>query len=262
MLEIIAKIGLFFSQPLLMACVIFVGFLLLSEKAFGRTLFLLLFTMIYNVYLKSIWQMPLPPPLEGWAFPSGHMHGAVVFWGWLAIEYRKIWYAELTFFMLCLTGYGIVYHGFHYPIDILGACGFGILSLLVYTFLHRLSFFKEHPYRLGYLLAILGIIFIALLPPEMRKPHQWQALGTLIGFSLGWALLQKHRHFAFARWQQLLLIFLAAGGSFAIAVLINKLPIPANNLIFVKFFGVGLWVSSCKIILAKCLNRFKTQFRA
>ncbi|HRE32849.1 MAG TPA: phosphatase PAP2 family protein, partial [Candidatus Berkiella sp.] len=94
-----------------------------------------------NVYLKSIWQMPLPAPMEGWAFPSGHMHSAVVFWGALAIEFRRFWFSALIVFMLCLAGYGLVYHGYHYPIDIVGAVGFGSLSLFIYGYLRQKALF-------------------------------------------------------------------------------------------------------------------------
>lgn len=254
MLELIAKFGLFFGQPTVIVCIIVVGFLLGREAVFGRALFLLLFTMIYNVYLKSIWQMPLPPPLEGWAFPSGHMHSAVVFWGWLAIEYRKIWYAELTFFLLCLIGYGIVYHGYHYPIDILGAVAFGSISLVLYSLLQRLPYFKQKPYRLGFFLTILGLIITGLLPPEGRKPHMFQALGALIGFSAGWYLSQKSKSLHFGYGQKILLVVFAVSGAFLIAFLANHLPLSPKILIFAKFLGVGLWVSACKMVIGKLLK--------
>lgn len=254
MLELIAKIGLFFGQPPVLVSIIVLGFLLQREVVFSRTLFLLLFTMIYNVYLKSLWQMPLPPPLEGWAFPSGHMHSAVVFWGWLAIEYRKIWYAEITFFLLCLIGYGIVYHGYHYPIDILGAVAFGSLSLVLYSLLQRLSYFQQKPYRLGFFLSLLGLIIIGMLPPESRKPHMFQALGALVGFSLGWFLSQKRTPLSFGYRPKILLVCIAVSGAFLIAFLTNQLPLSPKILIFVKFFGVGLWVSTCKMVLGRFLT--------
>ncbi|MBI2791365.1 MAG: phosphatase PAP2 family protein [Gammaproteobacteria bacterium] len=189
-LEIIAKIGLFFCQTYVLASIFLIGFFFINKKIFSRTLLLVLFTMIYNVYLKSIWKMPLPPPLEGWGFPSGHMHTAVVFWGWLAYEYHKAWYYEITFFLLCLIGYGILYHGYHYPIDILGAIGFGLLSIILYALLQRLPYFKEKLYRLGYLLILLSLGILLLLGSNFIKPHQWQALTVLIGFTVACTLLQ------------------------------------------------------------------------
>ncbi len=197
MLPIIAKIGLFFSQPLTLFTIIVLGLLSFDRKIFARTLLLLLFTMIYNVYLKALWHMPLPAHMEGWAFPSGHMHGAFVFWGWLAVEYRKFWFSALVFLILCFVGYGLVYSGFHYPIDILGAAFFGSLSILGYYFLNKISYFKEKPERLGFFFIILASILIVLLTPFERKPHMWKAYYGLIAFSCGWWLLRLcgHRFF-------------------------------------------------------------------
>ncbi len=191
MLELIAQFGKFFCQTYTLAGVFLIGFLFINEKAFARILFIVTFTMVYTALLKSIWQMPLPPPLEGWAFPSGHMHTAFVFWGWLAIEYHKVWFYEITFFLLCLVGYGIVYHGYHYPIDILGAAGFGTLSLIIYSLLQHIKVFKEKPYWLGFLLAFLSGLIILILPPESRKPHVWIAFEVLVGFTILWALSFK-----------------------------------------------------------------------
>jgi uncharacterized membrane protein YuzA (DUF378 family) len=135
--------------------------------------------------------MPLPPPLEGWGFPSGHMHTAFVFWGWLAYEYHKVWYYEVTFFLLCMIGYGILYHGYHYPIDILGAVGFGSISIFLYALLQRLSYFREKFYRIGYLLIGLSTVIIFLLGLDFIKPHQWQALSVLIASTALSRLLQN-----------------------------------------------------------------------
>jgi hypothetical protein len=251
MLELIADIGLFFAQPFVMASILIVGFLFRNENMFGRTLFLLLFTMIYNVYLKSIWQMPLPPPLEGFAFPSGHMHSAVVFWGWLAVEYRKIWFSEIIFLLLCFSGYGIVYHGYHYPIDILGAVGFGILSMILYSLLQRLSYFKEKPYRNGFLLSLLGLCILFLLPAEGRKPHVWQALGVLFGFSIGWWLRQRYLLPSFSVKQKMILLLVTFSGGGIILLSSTQLPFATHTVVFIKCLLVAFWVASCKLLITK-----------
>lgn len=251
MLELIAKIGLFFSQPIVLASVVLVGFLNRHETIFGRTLLILLFTMIYNVFLKSVWQAPLPPPLEGWAFPSGHMHSAVVFWGALAIQFKPFWFRALVVFMLCLCGYGLIYHGYHYPIDIAGAVGFGGLSLLIYRFLQVRSPFRAKPYYLGVLLTVLATIFILLTPPEARKLHIWQAYGALVGFTAGWSFLdnqQPNSHFTFTIRQRLVMIFLTLVGTLAYFYLIRSLPLNQQVMIFTQFFLIAVWVNASKII--------------
>lgn len=257
-LELIAKTGLFFSQPLVLASVVLVGFLSRNEAIFGRTLFILLFTMVYNVYLKSIWQIPLPPPLEGWAFPSGHMHSAVVFWGALAIAYRRFWFGALVLFTLCLTGYGLIYHGYHYPIDIVGAVAFGSLSLFIYHVFQQQSYFKAKPHRLGALLSLLAIGCMLLMPPEsLQKWHIWQALGALIGFTSGWALLsqqQAKQPFSIDGKHRLWVLSVALLGSIAYFKMLSFAPLSKNTLIFCQFFSIAIWVSCSKLITHQMLR--------
>jgi len=259
MLELIAKTGLFFSQPIVLACVVLVGFLNRNEAIFGRTLFLLLFTMVYNVFLKSIWQVPLPPPLEGWAFPSGHMHSAVVFWGALAIEFRRFEFSALVVFTLCLTGYGLIYHGYHYPIDILGAVGFGSFSLFLYNIFKQQPYFKEKPYRLGTQLSFLAIVCMQFMPPEsLQKWHIWQALGALIGFTIGWALLSQQQNkqtLTIEGKQRLFVTSVALLGSLAFFYLLKILPITKNPMIFCQFLLIAIWVSSSKLITHQILRK-------
>jgi hypothetical protein len=256
MLELIAKTGIFFSQPIVLASVVLVGFLNRNEAIFGRTLLLLLFTMVYNVLLKSIWQIPLPPPLEGWAFPSGHMHSAVVFWGALAIEFRRFWFSALVVFTLCLTGYGLIYHGYHYPIDIIGSVGFGSLSLLIYNFCKQRPYFTEKPYRLGVELTSLAILCMIFMPSEsLQKWHIWQALGALMGFTFGWFLLsQQNQALTIKGKQRLLLTSVALLGSLAFFYLIKVLPITKNPMIFCQFFLIAIWVSTSKFTTHQILR--------
>jgi len=250
-----AKFGLVFSQPYVYAIILSVGFLLFSEKIFGRTLFILTFTMIYNTFLKSIWQHPLPAPLEGWAFPSGHMHCAVVFWGWLAVEYFKTWFTVMVIFILCLIGYALVYSGYHYPIDVFGALGFGTFSILIYALLKDLSLFKEKPYRLGILLSFLDLLFIFLTIPIGRKMHLWEGLGCSIGFTIGWAFLQTKPKLIFSTLQKLSVLIIGIVGALILIYVSNYLPLAKPVVIFIQYFTSALWIASCKMIVGSVVKQ-------
>ncbi len=192
MLDFIAKFGLSFCHTPIVASLIIIGLISKKREIFARAAYLLLFTMIYNAYLKSIWQAPLPPPMEGWAFPSGHMHSAMVFWGWLAIEFRKVWFYEIVFFILTLVGYGLIQQGYHYPVDVLASVGFGSLSLTLYALINRLKFFKGHLERLGGLMVLLSGIIILLMIPEARKPHVIKAFCILTLFTCSCISTEVH----------------------------------------------------------------------
>lgn len=251
MLEIIAKIGLFFNQPTVMAAFIFIGFICLDEKIYGKTLILLLFTMTYNVYLKSLWQIPLPVPLEGWAFPSGHMHSAVIFWGSLALAYRKLWLSALIAFLLALGGYGLIHSIYHYPIDIVGALTFGCATLFVATLLEKTNSFKKYPPYFGIFFSILTLLCFVLMPEASRKLHVWQAMGAILGFTLGWCYINQKRFHAIADAKAPLRLLLAASGACLFYVLIKTLPLCASYCIAMQFFAIALFLPLTKLIAAK-----------
>lgn len=178
----IAKVGGFFGSPSLYVTIILLGLIFTPYKAaFTRTLLLVSFTMIYNLGLKSIWQVPLPQPLEGWALPSGHMHVAVAFWGWLAIEVHRSWFTEMVLLILGLVGYSLIHNFYHWPIDVLASIGFGSLSLFLFWLLNRSAYFHNKLYRVGYLLSLVAImIFTAVYPYYGHKLFFWIPLSTLL----------------------------------------------------------------------------------
>ena len=186
LLWLIAKTGLMFCNPFVILGLILIGFLSGREKIFVHALFLVLFTVTYNLYLKTIFKVPLPPPLEGFAFPSGHMHSAVIFWGWLALKYPATWARGGIVLMLTFAGYGLVYEGYHYPIDILGSLAFGSLTLIIYKRLTQIQRFQIQPYLLGVILCLINMGLIFMLPIALRKPPIWVACGGLIGLTSGW----------------------------------------------------------------------------
>lgn len=193
MLQNIANLGSLLDSPYLYIVIIILGFIFSQNKAvFGRTLLLVSFTMIYNLGLKSIWKLPLSIPLEGWAFPSGHMHAAFVFWGWLAIEYHKIWLSEIVFLILCIVAYSLVYHGYHHPIDVAGSIIFGSISLILYWLINRLPYFKNYPYRVGYCLSFIALGIYALVFPYYGHNVEIKAImGMLMTATLVWHILLR-----------------------------------------------------------------------
>lgn len=255
LLEFVAKIGLIFSMDPLLAGAIILGYLWGNEKIFARAAFLLAFTMIYNMLLKSIWQVPLLFPLEGWAFPSGHMHCAVIFWGYFACIVRQFLFSAFVFLILCLDGYALVYYGYHYPMDILGAVAFGSLSLLGYFWLEKSTFFREKFYRQGALLATLGTGLIWQMPEIARKPHVWKAYGILLGLTLGCYWWQRQGKSLFSVGEKGFLLGIASSGIALIFFLVPYLPLAPKELIFTKFFMLALWISTCKWVVTKLPRR-------
>ena len=114
-LDIIAKFFLIFGQEFVLVPLIIIGFLTLNKKIYGNALFLLLFTMIFNAFLKPIFQIPLAEHLNktGYAFPSGHMQTAIVFYGWLFIAHKNTLVRSLVSIILLGIGFALIQQKYH-----------------------------------------------------------------------------------------------------------------------------------------------------
>lgn len=193
MIDYIAQACLGFTHQSFLIPFIIVGYFIFSKQIFCKALFILLFSMVVNAYLKSLWQVPLPSALgkEGWAFPSGHMQTAFAFWGWLAWEYNQILFRFFVTFLLIGIGFSLVHFGYHDYYDIFGALGCGIISLSVYDILLRqFIVFKNNLSYVGLLFFTLALPMIYFTP--LSLPHLWLAEGALLGLSLGCFLSQNY----------------------------------------------------------------------
>lgn len=259
---LIAKLGLLFSEPTLMIGVFLFGFFCLNDKAYSRAFMLLLFTMIYNYYLKSIWQIPLKPPLEGWAFPSGHMSAGWVFWGWLTWHYKNKFFTLLFAVMMSLTAYGLNFHGYHEWVDIIGSIGFGTLTLFLFHWLNRIPAFKQNIFVVNVIVGALALLFLFLIPmPHQAKPHLWLAHGGLMGMAIGWLFLMQFKPASELKiTHNLITLLICMAGMAGIHFMLSAVPekITPQNFYFAKGFALTLWIVSSKRLMYPILARIKS----
>jgi undecaprenyl-diphosphatase len=200
----LADFFLFFNHEITLIPLIVVGFIVFKRSVFGQAFYLLLFTMIFNSLLKSIFQIPLSPSLgkEGFAFPSGHMQVSFVFYGWLMMAFPSLSLRILLCFLLTGIGWALVHFGYHNWLDVLGALGFGFLTLTGYKIVsHYFVFLQKKPYLTGIFLLPLAILMLACLHWTAKIPaHAWMAFYALVGFASSWGLTcQSLRE---ARWKE------------------------------------------------------------
>ena len=95
-------------------------------------------TLFLNSLIKQGFALPRPfesyPAIvsageAGFSFPSGHAQLVVIFWGLLALEFRRWWFSLIALFVILATGYSRLYLGVHYPTDILGGWLIGAATL-------------------------------------------------------------------------------------------------------------------------------------
>ncbi len=188
-LNIITKIILMSCNEVVLVPLIIGGFLGVDRKIFGHATILLMSIMILNSFLKSIFQIPLPPHLniETYAFPSGHMSSAITFYGWLALNTKNNFIRFILVSLIAGVGYSLIHKGFHNIYDIAGSIFFSAILLGIYTWLARTKQISNNPPLLGYLMITFLSVIIWYFSKNGNVPnHVLMAFMTLIGFTLSW----------------------------------------------------------------------------
>ncbi len=240
MLDKLAHLFLTVTSEYFIIAFISIGYLTYRRQIFARALFILLFTMLLNPFLKALFEIPLSWK-EGWAFPSGHMQTTTVLWGWLLWELKNKAFTAAALFVMGAVAWSMLHLGYHTPVDLFGAVGFGALTLLAYGFACHFLPEKRHPY-LGVFMAGIGLFLIYFTPEKL--PHMWIAQGALVGFSLGWAIYHTWdtQDWIFKRRFKVASAF---AGIFVLYLMTMPLfgLLPLEGLNFVRFFAVAFWVS-------------------
>ncbi|MDR1334709.1 MAG: hypothetical protein LBJ19_00305 [Holosporaceae bacterium] len=137
------------------------------------------FVMIFNQLLKDLFKVPLFPHLgSSYAFPSGHMHAAMAFYGYIFARTKNIFAKAALVMLLGSIGFALVYCNFHDWIDVLGAVGFGITEICIYLFVRRRV---SEKIIAGLVLGLSLLIMLMMCHyAGAIKSHVWLAMYTLV----------------------------------------------------------------------------------
>lgn len=178
-MEFITSAVLSLSHGGLVLFLIILGFIWMSRPIFYDVVCLLALSILCNVVLKLIFQIPLAPTLckEGFAFPSGHMQALTVFYGYLGFRFQNSGFSVLIVALLLGYGFSLVYAGYHNYEDVLGAVFFACLLMLMYQ-MGTLKYPKAWPWILWGISTAL-VLRIALI--HTVTATVWMAYYTLVG---------------------------------------------------------------------------------
>lgn len=182
MIDTIANLFLTFTHETILIPLVVIGYIWLDKRIFFHATCLLLISMLCNYVLKITFQVPLSPLLNkpGFAFPSGHMQSALVFYGWLFLQSRLI-YKGLIVALLSGVAVSLVHLGFHTYYDIAGAITAGVLLLAMYNFV-----LTNYPQKLSAIVLIFTTVLLIYTGIAAYIPaHVWMAYYGVLGLLLG-----------------------------------------------------------------------------
>ncbi|KTD31517.1 phosphatase PAP2 family protein [Legionella israelensis] len=177
--DYLADFFLTFSQLTAICFISLTGFLFINRKLFFQAASLGAFDIIVNVALKGTFKVPLPVEIgSGYAFPSGHMQFATVFYLWLILSYSFWPFRVITAILLTGIGAGLIHYGYHNLYEVSGGLFFGILLIAFYRYL--LKKFHAHTLRLLLMVACFLMLYNAFIY-TLIPSHAWSAFYVLWG---------------------------------------------------------------------------------
>lgn len=175
-----------FILPIVIVCMIFH-----KRDIYAKATCFLLWVMIFNTLLKHLFKVPLFPHLgAGYAFPSGHMHAASAFYGYILYKTDNKFVKIALIALLCALGFSLIHCHFHDLMAVLGAVGFAIAELLIY---HVISInFGDKVVGVVSIVSAVAIMFTLNIIYKVEF-HVWLAFYALIGMETALSITQDNK---------------------------------------------------------------------
>jgi membrane-associated phospholipid phosphatase len=184
----------------------------IDRKAGSRLIFLFLLSAAFNQVAKDLLAQPRPfeydsrvrklTDASGGGLPSGHTQGAVVFWGFMALYWRRPWICAAAVALMVGIPLSRVYLGVHFPTDLLGGYVIGGLLLWLFTVLGPSIIERLSRQAMPMQLVLVSLLSVGLAFADSGRGGYCNLLGgVLMGLGIGLVLERRFVHFeAGGRW--------------------------------------------------------------
>ncbi|MCL5676349.1 MAG: phosphatase PAP2 family protein [Firmicutes bacterium] len=175
------------------------------------------------------------------AFPSGHAQGTTVFWGHLALTYKRRWLTWLAVALVALVSLSRLYLGVHWPVDLAGGMLLGMTVLALAGLAQRFEArtWQEFPWLLQLILATLAPLALLVL---YNGPDAFVMVGAMAGMGLGHFLNERFlRSRTRAAWPfQTVKIIGGVAALLAVRIGLKAVLPPSDWSDLVRYVAIGL----------------------
>ncbi|MCD6569804.1 MAG: phosphatase PAP2 family protein [Deltaproteobacteria bacterium] len=169
-------------------------FFWIIDKSFAMRLSaLFLLSALTNDILKYIFHTLRPDPEYikvlfassggGYAFPSGHSQGAVVFWGQIFKQWSFKSLRWICIILIIFIPFSRLYLCVHWPLDVIGGMVVGAIFLSIAPFIFKLVILKDLLGRPGLIILIILVSIGAMFATTI--PSAPKLVGILAGMAIG-----------------------------------------------------------------------------
>ncbi len=238
------------------------------DKRIGASLAILFLSSDYFVrLLKGLTALPRPyqldprvrplDPQTDTSFPSAGTMATLVFWGYLATQFRRRALWVWAIIAIVLVALARVYLGAHYPTDVIASIIIGAIILALVLSGNVIERIVSAPRTAQWIAAVAVPIVLAAI---YLSAETAVGLGAMLGFGVGLLLEDQFVRFdpRGVWWKQILKLALGLAIALGLRLAIKPL-LPVGNLSdMVRYAVIGLWLGAgapWAFVLARLANR-------
>jgi hypothetical protein len=189
------QILLFFTSTHFFLILSLLGYHFYSKTKFSYTLIITLFSIVTNLYFKSIFKIPLDEVATGhagWAYPSGHTQFAVVFWVITLMQIPNIAIFIAALLTLPLGFTAMIHYNYHTFPDILGGICAGALVCLPFYYIFKIKHLR--PYKLALFTSFISLLILTFALPKYTFHFDWgwQAFAVQLSMAICFYIQDKN----------------------------------------------------------------------
>ena len=212
-----------------------------------RLTVLLCISILINFWLKELFEIPRPEGMadveaDSFAFPSGHAQHAIILWGFLALNSRKLYGPAIG--IVILIGLSRLYFGVHWPIDVAG--GWLIGGMLLLGFLWSEPRLKPlWVAQTRQLRFILFFIITAVVSLCSNVHYGGIVMGALFGLTTGGSVAVSLRlpSIGISPFRGGAMIALGSDGLYIIYFTVQPIRHSGEGVLFLALTAIGLWIA-------------------